>query len=354
MSKVEYYMNLPYDLSGSMSKNRFRNELLWGLKKMYELYKTKEDFVVVFDYRCDIEVHLENKFEFYQVKTQNNSGTYTINKLTDKKKGTKSVVGNLYSLKYDINMNENDDVYVAIVSNAPLNDGKKTYNNSHEVKIKTIDSSAIEKIKLSIKNDLNIDKDINLENLFFIRIGLDLIEPQKTLIGETAIFFEDVFGRECSKVKSLYNVLYEEIYSKSAYELDINTYENIVSKKGITRDRMDIILKSYANNTDKSVELAKCSINEWYKNNFSRRLSLIKSLTTIVFKLSESSTLKDIENYILSYIYNNIDKLQVSDKEIIEIISEIVEEKRPIEVSKTDIEALILLTLKRYEEGVYE
>ncbi|MDL0240544.1 dsDNA nuclease domain-containing protein, partial [Clostridioides difficile] len=155
MSKIEYYMNLPYDLSGSMSKNRFRNELLWGLKKMYELYKTNEDFVVVFDYRCDIEVHLENKFEFYQVKTQNNSGTYTINKLTDKKKGSKSVVGNLYSLKYDINMNEIDDVYVAIVSNAPLNDGKKTYNNSHEVKIKTIDSSAIEKIKLSIKNDLN-------------------------------------------------------------------------------------------------------------------------------------------------------------------------------------------------------
>lgn len=47
MSKIEYYMNLPYDLSGSMSKNRFRNELLWGLKKMYELYKTNEDFVVV-------------------------------------------------------------------------------------------------------------------------------------------------------------------------------------------------------------------------------------------------------------------------------------------------------------------
>ncbi len=109
---------------------------------------------------------------------------------------------------------------------------------------------------------------------------------------------------------------------------------------------MDIILKSYANNTDKSVELAKYSINEWYKNNFSRRLSLIKSLTTIVSKLSESSILKDIENCILSYIYNNIDKLQVSDKELIEIISEIVEEKRPIEVSKTDIEALILLTLK--------
>ncbi|MDX5618685.1 DUF4297 domain-containing protein, partial [Clostridioides difficile] len=149
-------------------------------------------------------------------------------------------------------------------------------------------------------------------------------------------------------------VLYEEIYSKSAYELDINTYENIVSKKGINRDRMDIILKSYANNTDKSVELAKYSINEWYKNNFSRRLSLIKSLTTIVSKLSESSILKDIENCILSYIYNNIDKLQVSDKELIEIISEIVEEKRPIEVSKTDIEALILLTLKKYEEGVYE
>nr|WP_135449633.1 dsDNA nuclease domain-containing protein [Planococcus citreus] len=57
MSITEHYMNLPFDLSGSRAKNRFRNELLWGLKKMLELYKESDDFTMVFDYSCDIEVH---------------------------------------------------------------------------------------------------------------------------------------------------------------------------------------------------------------------------------------------------------------------------------------------------------
>ena len=49
MSKSQVYEMLPYDLSGSRSKNRFRNELLWGLEKLYEIYKTGEDFCIIFD-----------------------------------------------------------------------------------------------------------------------------------------------------------------------------------------------------------------------------------------------------------------------------------------------------------------
>ena len=66
------YLKLPYDLSGSMSKNRFRNEMLWGLEKMFELYKTNQDFFMVFDYVCDIEAHLDGKIEFFQIKTKFN------------------------------------------------------------------------------------------------------------------------------------------------------------------------------------------------------------------------------------------------------------------------------------------
>lgn len=43
-----YYMNLPFDLSGSRSKNRFRNEILWGLKKILELYKQD----IAYEKRC--------------------------------------------------------------------------------------------------------------------------------------------------------------------------------------------------------------------------------------------------------------------------------------------------------------
>ena len=33
MKVRDEYLNLTYDLSGSISKNRFRQELLWGLSK---------------------------------------------------------------------------------------------------------------------------------------------------------------------------------------------------------------------------------------------------------------------------------------------------------------------------------
>jgi hypothetical protein len=45
----EEYMNLPYNLSGTMSKNRFKNEILWGIHKILELYKYDKDFNMVFE-----------------------------------------------------------------------------------------------------------------------------------------------------------------------------------------------------------------------------------------------------------------------------------------------------------------
>ena len=93
------YLKLPYDLSGSMSKNRFRNEMLWGLEKMFELYKTNQDFFMVFDYVCDIEAHLDGKIEFFQIKTNNAAKPYSITKIAKPDKSGKSILGKLYAIK---------------------------------------------------------------------------------------------------------------------------------------------------------------------------------------------------------------------------------------------------------------
>ena len=87
--KSDSYLKLPYDLSGSMSKNRFRNEMLWGLEKMFELYRTNQDFFMVFDYVCDIEAHLNGKIEFFQIKTNNAAKPYSINKIAKPDKSGK-------------------------------------------------------------------------------------------------------------------------------------------------------------------------------------------------------------------------------------------------------------------------
>ena len=46
MSITDEYTKIPYDLSGAISKNRFRLEMLWGASKMFDLFD-KDDFCIV-------------------------------------------------------------------------------------------------------------------------------------------------------------------------------------------------------------------------------------------------------------------------------------------------------------------
>ena len=115
MSIPDYYLSLPHDMSGSRSKNRFRAELLWGVSKILNLMEEDQDFTMVFDYACDIEVHYENGFEFFQIKTHGRSKSYTTKRLT-KIEGKNSILGKLYVLVKDSFPGE---VRVAVVSNIP-------------------------------------------------------------------------------------------------------------------------------------------------------------------------------------------------------------------------------------------
>lgn len=86
MSNEAIYMKLPFDLSGSRSKNRFRYEILWGLSKLFDIYNENESFVMVFDYACDIEVHKDTGLDFYQVKSKKRRSSLYSRSITKKEK----------------------------------------------------------------------------------------------------------------------------------------------------------------------------------------------------------------------------------------------------------------------------
>ena len=69
MELKEIYSSLPYDLAGSRTKNRFDFEVLYGIEQLIDNYNKIDNYYVVFDYVCDIELHYDNKLKFYQVKT---------------------------------------------------------------------------------------------------------------------------------------------------------------------------------------------------------------------------------------------------------------------------------------------
>ncbi len=134
---TDAYNQIPYELSGARSKNRFRQELLWGVSKLFDLFDTPE-FCVVFDFKCDIEVHYPDALEFYQMKTQKVIEPYTFRQLSSIKKGAKnSDIGQLYLLR---NITHNGiDVRVAIVSNRFFKHGKIIYSDIETLQFSDLD-----------------------------------------------------------------------------------------------------------------------------------------------------------------------------------------------------------------------
>ena len=346
------YMSIPYDLSGSMAKNRFRNEILWGLKKIYEFHRKPENYVVVFDYACDVEVHLKGSYEFYQIKTQLDNESYKLSKALRKTNG-KSILGKLYILKYDKRDNDCNNIKVGLVSNAPLSTGEDEYKRIESLKLLDLKPKVVENVKDKLKEEL-LKENVTLENAHFIRTGLDLFEPDKTLIGETALFFEDVYGTEPKKVTSLYRVLSSEVSSKACYELEILNYSDLLFKKGIDRGYLEGILSKYTENTDLALDKARSYIKEKYKGKFKERIEKLNSLSKLIVRMKSDKWLQKQEKKIVTYFFSDVDNLPGNDDEIICELVRIFENENPIDFSISELEVLIILILMRIEEGIYE
>lgn len=348
------YMKLPYDLSGSMAKNRFKNELLWGIHKMLELYTDEKEFNMVFDYVCDIEVHWEGEqYEFYQIKTSNSGEGYTQSKLTKIGKKEKSVLAKLYILKYDFE-GDKDKVKLAIVSNKPFKDScNKLYNKSEKLEFNSLDSKIKNSIEESLKEEMKIDK-VDFNNMNFIYTTIDLINPKNTLTGEIVNFFSDVLKVQIKKPDVLYSVLLDKISQKAEYELKVNTYDELMEKKSISKENITEIFNKHIDISNNSVEKAKEYIEKQYNDNYGEKIKMIVALSSVVQKINISNMLKKMEKEIIKYINNNNKILDDSLNNIIDKLHKKYKEKFGIEYSDEEIKSFLILILMKREEEMYE
>ena len=178
LNQVEYYMGLPCDLSGSRSKNRFRLELLWGISRMLELMESANDFTIVFDLVCDIEVHLDNGFEFYQIKTHKESQPkYTAKSLVKVKEGEQgSILGKLFVL----NTISTVPVKTVLVCNAPF---KALSSEPGENCLDSLSQSNKSVIIEAIKKELGT-KDVDLSNSYYLYTPMNLLQPENEIKGQ--------------------------------------------------------------------------------------------------------------------------------------------------------------------------
>lgn len=261
------YFNLPSDLSGSMAKNRFRNEMLWGLEKMFELYKADKDFTMVFDYVCDVEAHMDGKIECYQLKTNSGATPYTVSKIAKPDKTGKSIIGKLYSIQCA------DSVpgivsKLALVVNVPLKTlDNKIHSTESEISFASLDDKTLNAIKKYLVAECNVSS-IDLKECYYIYTSMDLFNPHESLLGKTINFFVSIYGKEPKRATVLFQTLVHTIEIKANYERQCNSYKDLVEKKGFTRTEFEQIIKKAIDITDDSIEAIKREIKNIYRSEF--------------------------------------------------------------------------------------
>ncbi|EAD9907904.1 DUF4297 domain-containing protein [Listeria monocytogenes] len=356
MSNESIYMKLPFDLSGSRSKNRFRYEILWGLSKLFDIYNENESFVMVFDYACDIEVHKETGFDFYQIKTKKDGAVYTQESLLRKKKTKEeensfSILGRLYSLADNLNKNIN----VNLVSNKPFQDSsKKKYSTSDTLNFNDLDGEVREIIKKTIKKELNTEINPDMSKIRFIYTTIDLVNPEDTLRGKMTRFYLDLTGNEPKKPNALYNMLFQEIHEKACHELKLDCYSDVLEKKGISKDQIAYIFSRHSQITDIAVEKA-CKFIDTNANTSVKKAQLKRNLSNVISDLENNNKLVlQIEEQIVEDIYSNIEMFDVKDDIFIDKLISEYSSLFTFEYSEHYQYVFFVLILMKVEENIYE
>jgi hypothetical protein len=337
-------MSLPHDLSGSISKNRFRIELLWGIGKMLDSYEIG-DFTMVFDYACDIELHIANGFEFYQIKTHSGKNAYTCRSLS-KIDGEGSILGKLYVLNKNYG---NKKIKLAIVSNSPLSIKSKV-----QTKLDYCFDSLpdIEKAKLekALQNELKIDK-VDLRNVFYIQTNINLRNPKNEIMGKLVISFEKIKHCEPANPNALYRLIYDTVAEKACYEYSDEEYESIIAHKGLTKAEFDEMLDAHAKNAKTGIQKTEEYIDSL------KSISLKKMYKTALPKLMKdmysSIPLKKLEKKIGTFLISHKNEFDDTDTGI-ELLTESFHSQFLPEYDNAEKTIFYVIIINRFIEGVYD
>lgn len=348
MNIADNYSKLPFELSGASSKNRFRLEMLWGASKMFDLFD-EDDFCVVFDYKCDIEVHLNDSLEFYQIKTHKIQSPYTFSTLSKTDKTGKSIIGKLFLFKNALDPSAS--LKVAIVSNAFLKIGSKVYSDAEVVDFGALDEKTQQTVCMALNNELGDVVDLN--NVGFIYTSMNLLNPDNDLRGKIVGSFEKIMGCEPEKPNALYRLIKDSVETKACYEMTSSSYDELLHNKGITKQELQGMLRKHAVLTDSAISDAEKFIDANITSP-----SLIRkykaSLVSITQNYSISMELKSNEKLIADYLSKNEESLPDDQMDTVNMLYDIFKTDFSLEFSETDRKVFVLIVLLKWEGGKYE
>lgn len=344
MNNREYYLSLPHDMSGSMSKNRFRMELLWGISKMLDVYDAS-NFTMVFDYACDIELHLADGFEFYQIKTHSGNKSYTWKKLTTVK-GEGSILGKLYILNQN---SPNTKLKLAVVSNSPLSTGKSICTNL-EYCFDSLPNDEKDNVITALKSELVIDN-VDLSKVFFIHTDMNLVDPKNEIMGKLIISFQKIKNCEPTNPNALYRLIYDTVVDKACYEYSDEEYESIIAHKGLTKEEFDRMLDVHAATAKTGIKQTEDYID--MQRDIRAKRVYKKALPKVMKAMCSSYTIKQMEKSIGAFLVSHEDAVTSIDSGI-DLLTNSFHNRFPTEYDNAEKTIFYVIVINRFVEGVYD
>lgn len=250
------YENMKPDMSGSLAKNRTRIEVLWGLDQLLEQMRGDKDFAVVFDYLCDIELHLEDSIEFQQVKTKEGDH-FSFGWLCNAREGKSPVIVTLYRLKEIEEPGKVTKLF--IVANRPLMIDRKRVTPTPDLfPFEEFPEKAREKIRESVAHSLGVDaRQIDFTDVSYLYEELPLGERAKNdVLGKLVSVYEEVRGEDCAHPSALFRALSDLATDRASVEKEQDNLEAVIANKGITRSEVERMFDQHRSKSDRALERA--------------------------------------------------------------------------------------------------
>lgn len=340
------------DVSGSRSKNRFSYEIYWGIDRFLRELMNSDDFTMVFDYVCDVEIHHGDKLEFFQVKSKKDAGSYTVRALTKKEPSKQhSIIGTLYKLRHTEIKNNMPKSKLAIVSNLHLGVSDNLRIPNSELMLETIAEENRSNFLSAIRKEFP-NEEIDLSDVCFINSDLGISTVRETMVGRVESFFVQLYSEDPVKPGALLNLLMQEAVEKANYEFPVNSRIEAVEKKGFSSERFKLIMGRYAEQSVSILEQCKKYIQEAEKN-LARRLKYITVLPDVISRLRMDFHWQELEEKIKVDILAQSNSLEAA--QIFGLVKQYIPISTvefPIELSSEEIELLCLVVMIKVEENL--
>lgn len=247
----------PRETAGSTSASRFDFQRDVSLHKLLKAELDNQDYIFIFDYHEDLVVmdceEKPEKVSFYQIKGKK-SGNWTVKSLLKSEKGKDdqsllSTLGKLYECRTKF---EIETINLSFLSNARFNIKLADKTNADSLEsICAVDLT--DEDKALIKKELNdqkvMEEDAELceDIIFFEVVDVSVKDSAMHLKGMLAEFFQQKYGIS-PDVNAIHRMFFAEIKQRGNYNHQINSFEDLLEKKAISKSKFTLWLSKIASN----------------------------------------------------------------------------------------------------------